>query len=88
MKSTQTKSFIQLLLFILFLFNFYLISAQQLPIPKSSPGISRGNSNAPIIIEEFADFQCKLYFIKKNILRIIFFFSNSKYIFLKKRSRL
>jgi len=37
---------------------FYLVNSQQLPIPPRYDGQSIGNPNAPIMLEEFLDFQC------------------------------
>jgi protein-disulfide isomerase len=37
---------------------FVSVGAQQLPIPKTSLGVSRGHPDAPIKLEEFGDFQC------------------------------
>jgi len=34
------------------------VFAQQLPIPRTSPGYKRGNPAAPIFLEAYYDFQC------------------------------
>lgn len=36
-----------------------LISGQYLPTPKRYPGVAKGNPTAPVVLEEFADFQCQ-----------------------------
>lgn len=35
-----------------------VVNGQQLPIPKTAPGMHLGNPSAPIHITEFADYQC------------------------------
>jgi hypothetical protein len=42
------------------IFLAQVVNGQQLPIPKTAPGMHRGNPSAPIHITEFADYQCLL----------------------------
>jgi len=42
----------------LVLLSVAFVCTQGLPIPKTSPGIKIGNPAAPVLVEEFGDFQC------------------------------